>query len=568
MDYSKLDQVRQTTTPLQLDVVESFARGRLSRREFIKRGSIVGLSMASIGTIIAACGGTTPSGGAGGTGAAPSAGGSAPAKTGGTIRVAAQRPSGPLDPILMQDLGSYGTVAASFEFLCTSDATEPLVILAPGLATKWTPNDTGSVWTFDLRQGVKWQDGTDFTSADVVATMERLVESGNSGLKGVLEAGGAVATDPNTVTFNLANANGNFPYLVSVFNAQTVITPAAYTTGTTADASPNGTGAWKLQTYNAATGATFVRNEAWWGGTTPLDSVEWIYFDATGPMVTAYQGGQVDAIIQFDVLSGAALLEDPNFTSLAYQAALHRQIWMRTDTGQFTDKRVRQALALTFNRPELIQQLFQGKADLGNDHVIAPVYPYFDPSVPQREQNIDMAKQLLSDAGASDLTATLHCGQILEIPDLATLLKSQAAQAGITLNVAVESLDTFYGAQWCPAEPADPPCSGAAELGIVDYGHRATPDVYLNSALSTKGVWNSSQYSSDAFDAAFTEFQTAVGVDAQKAACTKIETILLDDTAISVPYFYNFLTGFSNKFQGIYSSGLGQVFFSTASQVG
>lgn len=564
MDYPKLDKVRRTTTPLQLDVVESFVHGRLSRREFMQRGAIVGLSMGSIGAIIAACGGSSASTAPGGSAAA---GGSGAVKTGGTIRVAAQRPSGPLDPVLMQDLGSYGTVAASFEFLCTSDPANPLASLVPGLATKWTPNDTGNVWVFDLRQGVKWQDGTDFSSADVVATMERLVAAGASGIKGVLEAGGAVATDANTVTFTLANANGNFPYLVSVFTAQAVITPAAYATGTTADGSPNGTGAWKLQSYNAATGATFVRNDAWWGGKTPLDQVEWIYFDATGPMVTAFQGGQVDAIIQFDVLSGAALLDDPNFTAQAFQAALHRQVWMRTDTGQFTDKRVRQALALTFNRPELITQLFKGKADLGNDHVIAPVYPYFDSSVPQRVQDIDMAKQLLSDAGADGLTATLHCGQILEIPDLATLLKSQAAQAGITLNVQVESLDTFYGAQWCPADPPDPPCSGAAELGIVDYGHRATPDVYMNSALATKGVWNSSQYSSSVFDAAFKEFQTAIGVDAQKAACNKIETVLVDDTPIGVPYFYNFLTGVSNKFTGTYSSGLGQWFCSSASQV-
>ena len=48
MDYSELDKVRRTTTPLQLDAVESFARGRLTRREFIKRGTVVGLSMASI----------------------------------------------------------------------------------------------------------------------------------------------------------------------------------------------------------------------------------------------------------------------------------------------------------------------------------------------------------------------------------------------------------------------------------------------------------------------------------------------------------------------------------------
>ena len=133
--------------------------------------------------------------------------------------------------------------------------------------------------------------------------------------------------------------------------------------------------------------------------------------------------------------------------------------------------------------------------------------------------------------------------------------------------MAVESLQTYYGAQWCPAQPADPPCSGAAELGIVDYGHRGTPDVYLNAALKSKGIWNSSQYNSPDFDAAFSSFQKAVGVDAQKAACNKIETILLEDTPIGLPYFYNYLAGSSKTFSGFYASGLGQAFFSATSKV-
>src|SRR5215203_1215423 len=113
MDYSQLDKVRRRSAPLQLDAVEAFAAGRLSRREFIQRATVLGLSTGAIGMVIAACSGTTASPAASGAGSSAAAGGSAGAgasagastsgKQGGSIRVAAQRPSGPLDPIGMQD---------------------------------------------------------------------------------------------------------------------------------------------------------------------------------------------------------------------------------------------------------------------------------------------------------------------------------------------------------------------------------------------------------------------------------------------------------------------------------
>jgi peptide/nickel transport system substrate-binding protein len=571
MDYSRLDPFRRQASAQELDLVEAYAAGRISRRTFMKRATILGLSLPTISMLIAACGTPAASGSATGAPSAPAAsdGASAPpasAAAGGTIRIAIQRPV-QVDPVLMQDLAGYGLVAQSFEFLAALDpATSDI---GPGLATEWSPNDDNSVWTFKLREGVKWQNGGDFTADDVVATMARLVEAGNSGLQGVIDANSAKAIDPLTVEFTLVSANGNFPYLVSVFNAQTVITPADYATGTTLDAMPDGTGAWKLESYDVATGARFVRNDTWWGGATPLDAVEWTFFDETGPMVAAYQGGQIDAIVQFDVFSGTALFNDANFQVNEAKTANHRQIWFRTDTGQFTDKRVRQAVALSLDRDAMVQQLFQGRGEVANDHVIFSIYPYFDAAAPpQRTRDVAAAQALLTEAGVSGLTAQLHVAELQEIPDLAVLIQSQAAEAGITLTPAVESLDTFYGAQWCPAEPADPPCSGAAELGIVDYGHRSTPDVFLNSALKTGGVWNSSQYSSAEFDAAFAEFQAAVGVDAQKAACTKIQTILNEDVAISVPYTYSFLSGNAKTFSGVYSSALGQMFVSGASKVG
>src|SRR3954466_11055109 len=99
MDYTRLDKVRKTTTPLQLDAVESFAQGRISRREFIRRGTLVGLSMASISAVVAACGGAASpspsqsSASGGGSSASPGASPSAAAvKTGGSIKVACQKP--------------------------------------------------------------------------------------------------------------------------------------------------------------------------------------------------------------------------------------------------------------------------------------------------------------------------------------------------------------------------------------------------------------------------------------------------------------------------------------------
>jgi peptide/nickel transport system substrate-binding protein len=560
-----------------IDLVNALNSGRINRRDFMRRGVLLGLSIPTISALLASCGddddnaestaGSADTGTAGGTATtAPSATTAAPSGGGtGTIRVATQKPAGPLDPIAMQDLGSYGVVAQCFEFLCTlgDEGT-----IAPGLAESWEPDATGSVWTFHLRQGVKWQDGTDFTSADVAATLDRLSAADNAGLKGVIGQGSVDTSDPATATVTLLSPNGNFPYLVSVFNAQSVITPVAFTTGTTLDGAPNGTGPWKLTKFDAATGAEYARNDAWWGGTTPLATTTFQFYDDVGSMVTAAAAGEVDTLVQFQVVGGEALFDNPDFNVVGFPAATHRQIWMRCDTGQFTDKRVRQALGYCIDRQALVDTLFKGKAEVTNDFPIFSLYPFYDSSVPQRPYDPEKAKQLLADAGFPDgITADLHFGNLQEIPQLAQLIQAQAAAGGFTLNLAGESLDTFYGAQWCPADPATPPCSGAAELGIVDYGHRATPDVYLNAALSTNGIWNSSQYSSPDFDAAFAEYQAAIGVDAQKAACKKMEEILLEDTPIAIPYIYNYISGWSKKYDKVRVSALGQIFLDQAVEV-
>ncbi len=562
MDFKSFDRARRNAAPLELDLIESFAQGKVSRRAFIKRGTIIGLSAPLMATIISACSSDAKTATTTAAGATTTVGGAtttvAPkVAAGGTIKIAIQTPAGPLDPIKMADLGSYGIVAQSFEFLATLGDDGDI---APGLAESWKPNADGSVWTFKIRKGVKWQKGGELTVDDIAATMDRLVDAKNAGLNKVIGKGAVKAIDPLTAEFTLLSPNGNFPYLVSVFNAQSLITPKGYVAGTTLDKEPNGTGPFKLVKYDAATGATFTRNDDWWGGKTPLDGTQFIFSEKVATQVAGMAGNEVDAIVQFSSDGGEVLLNDPNFNLVAARTSSHRQIWMNTREGQFVDKRVRQALALSLDRDQYVQTLFKGKADVGNDHPVAPLYPFYDDSVPQRKKDIAKAKQLLVDAGGPKIKATLHCGELQEIPKLAALVQTNLKEIGFDITLNVESQKTFYD-EWC--KTYDPICDGGQELGIVDYGHRSVPDVYLNAAYAT-GTWNSAHYKSEPFNAAFAEYQKALDVAGHKAACKKLETIANEDVPYAIPYFYTLLSGHSKKFTGLRWSALGQLFLDKA----
>ncbi|MBI4883132.1 MAG: ABC transporter substrate-binding protein [Actinobacteria bacterium] len=534
-------------------------QGQFTRRQIIGAG----VAIPAFGAVIAACGddddkssSNTTGGTTGGTTAATTGDTTAPSG-GGVIRLANTKPASPLDPIAMVDLGTYNVIAQSFEYL-TGPAGDDI---GPMLAVEWTPNADSTEWTFKLREGVTWHDGSDFTADDVVATLDRIATDGD-GLGGSIVVGDAVATDPLTVTITLASPNASLPYLVSMYNPQSAITPKGYAAGTTLDAEPNGTGPWKLDSYDPNTGVTWVRNDAWWGGTPPLDGIDMQFFSDLAAQVTAMSGGSVDAIQQFSVVGGDVLINDENFNTVEVNAATHREIWMGLDEGQFTDKRVRQALALGIDRQELVDTLFAGKATVANDHVIFDLYAFHDPdAVEQRVRDTDAAKALLAEAGFPDgISATLNAVDLQEIPQLAELLQIQLAEAGFDLTLNVESDATFYGTQWCITYP----CAGSAELGIVDYGHRPTPDVYLLKAFRSGGDWNSSQYASADLDAAILEYQSSGELEARTAACTKIEQIMWEDVPAAIAYRYNALGGFSKSFTGVEFTALGHTLFGHA----
>src|SRR4051794_29845469 len=183
------------------------------------------MSIPLVGFLASACGTgskSTSSSGGGGGGTAVEAGGKEVAvKSGGTLKLGmSPGPSTEIDPIKVADEGGLGVMSQSGEFLAWSDNK---LNLDPRLAESWKPNKDGSVWTFKIRQGVKFHDGTPLTAADVASSINALSDPKNgsnalSTFAGVLSKGSATAVDPTTVRFELDSANGNFPYLLSSDN--------------------------------------------------------------------------------------------------------------------------------------------------------------------------------------------------------------------------------------------------------------------------------------------------------------------------------------------------------------
>jgi peptide/nickel transport system substrate-binding protein len=228
---------------------------------------------------------------------------------------------------------------------------------------------------------------------------------------------------------------------------------------------------------------------------------------------------------------------------------------MRVDQDPFKDKRTRQAIALTLNRPEIVKGLFDGKADLGNDSPFAPVYPSTDKSVAQRAQDLAKAKSLLAAAGQDKgFDIQLNAIKAQEVPDYATLVQNAVKPLGINVKTVVQDAGEFYGDAVFGKSPwLD------ATMGIVDYGHRGVPNVFLGAPLLSDGTWNSAHFKNSTYDGLVKDYFSALDVSSQKAVAKKIQELLLDETPIVFAYFFNYTSWSKKDVTGYGITGMGQI---------
>ena len=561
IDHRRLGHLRQSQGELANHIIDEYVAGRLSRRDFIRRATVVGITVPALGAILDACSSSSSST----TSTATSAPASS-AAAGAVIRAGITTPAAAINPITVADQGGLDMLAQTGEYLVLSDQT---LTLQPVLATKWSSNASASVWTFTIRQGVKFHDGTPLTADDVVYSMKLYAGPGSEALSafaGVLTPDGVQKVDDFTVAFNLEAANGNFPYLVSSDNYNTIIMPNGFAPANWQSSFP-GTGPFVMSSYTPKVGASFTRNESYWGTKALPSATQFTFYDTQPPSILALTGGTIDVLGQFSVTGGEALLAG-GYNIIKLNSSAHRELSMRCDTAPFTDPRVRQAIALTLNRPEIVTALFKGLAVVGNDNPFAPIFPSTNTTVPQRVENLSMAKSLLSAAGhPNGFTTTLSTENIQEIPELAQIVAQSAAAIGVKINLNIEEQSKYYGnfefggSDWLDAT-----------MSLVDYGHRGVPNVFLTAPLQTTnattgtGAWNAAHFANSQYDGLVAQYIAAPDLSSQRTIAGQIETLLLAQTPIIYPYFYNYLTATATGVGGVYPTAIGHLFLYNATK--
>jgi peptide/nickel transport system substrate-binding protein len=402
-----------------------------------------------------------------------------------------------------------------------NDAGEP----APELATSWTANADATEWTITLQEGVMFHDGSAFDANDVKYTLERIndpaLESPVASVLGMIDH--VEVVDPLTAKIVLSTPHAGLVVLLMDYRVRMVPEGSGDTIGTAS----NGTGPFKMDTYDPEGTTILVANEDYWEGRPKLDRIELIAIPDTEARTQALLAGQIDmSTVSRDQL----LLFEGNdeFVVQSFPTGDWFGIIFRTDTPPFDDPRVRKAVRVAVDRNAMLNLMVgEGNGTVTCDHPVMMGDPYraeFDCS-----QNIEEAKQLLTDAGYPDgiefdlFTSDLEPG----MTQYAEVYQQQVAAAGITANVVVAPADGYWEDVWM-----------VETVSMTSWSQRVA-DQILNEAFRSSSSWNETYYNNPEFDALLDKARASLDFEESKGYYGQAQELLFEDGGTFIAYFDN-----------------------------
>jgi len=409
----------------------------LTRRELLRYGG-QGSAAIVLGSVLAACG---SSGSSSGSSAAPSgsAAASGTPKRGGTLTFARSVAPTQLDPANSIIAGDVYTLDKIFEPLFI---TNPAGQLIPWLAQSYTTSADHLTWTFQLRPGVKFSDGTPLTADDVAFSIER--EAANSsGPLSFLDFAVKKVTAQGTSTVVVTLSQPWAPFLSDISVFANAILPKNF--GGKSESAffthPVGTGPFLLDTLTPDSNLTLKRNPGYWQSGKPyLDSVTINYVTDDNQRVLQLSGGQAQLIDSVPPANVASLQAKPGFVVKKYPAWQVDLLVFNEKLPQFADRHVRRAITYAINRPALVAATSFGTAQAGGSF-FPPSLQYYAADTPVLAYSVADAKAELAQSKYPNgfSTSLLISGGVQKWSEFAQIIQQQLA--AINIKVQIKSLD-------------------------------------------------------------------------------------------------------------------------------
>ncbi|WNV57176.1 ABC transporter substrate-binding protein [Oscillospiraceae bacterium NTUH-002-81] len=431
---------------------------------------------------------------------------------GGSVVVGMTQDLVSLDPHAVTDAGTRNVVFNLYEGLVKAT---PAGELAPAVASDYTISDDAKVYTFTLRDGVTFHDGSAVTVDDIKYSIERYAEEqGDSSAFSIVDE--VVTPDDKTVEVHLKEANSEF---ISELTLGIIPASNEDPAGT-----PVGTGPFKFVSYTPGQNIVLERYDGYWGTPAYLDQVTFKFVADVETAFTELQAGTLD-ILNYLTADQVSVLSD-DFTIVDGSMNLVHALYLNNDYEPLSNPLVRQALNYAVDRASINDFLFGGASHLIGTHMLPALERYYNADTEGLySYDPEKAKELLTEAGYADGF------------ELSIMVPSSYSQHVSTAEIIVENLkavgidaklDLVEWSTWLSE------CYQGRkyEATVIGVDGKLAPSDWLTKYVSTDAK-NFMNYKSDKFDELFTQAKATVD-DTEKANLYKEAEMVLAEDAVNV----------------------------------
>ncbi|GAA6175925.1 ABC transporter substrate-binding protein [Sulfitobacter pacificus] len=384
--------------------------------------------------------------------------------------------------------------------------------VVPGLAESWEISEDGLTYTFKLRSGVTFHDGTTMDAEDVKFSLDRIgAEDSANAQKALYAAISEVnVVDPTTVEVKLSEPNGNLIFNLAWGDAVIVAPESIENIKQT----PVGTGAFKFDSWTQGDKVELSRNDSYWGDAPALASATFKFISDPTAAFASVMAEDVDVFSGFPAPENLPQFEaDPRFQVLVGSTEGETILSTNNKMPPFDNVKVREALAHAIDRQAIIDGAMFGLGTPIGTH-FAPHNPAYVDLTAQSNYDPAKSKALLAEAGFADgFETTLH----LPPPSYARrggeIIAAQLAEVGITAKIT-----NVEWAQWLETvfKGKDFGLTIVSHTEPMDIGIYANPEYYF-------------QYDNKAFQDLIAKFNTTADPEARNEMMAEAQQIIADD---------------------------------------